>query len=371
MRGLPVGVCLMLFTIGVPSAPGWAQPCGGTERWAVKVGSDPRASSISLQPTQTSLHDLVSLKTPTLPHDNDTRTKQEMTLRTVSARLLKFKPEIAKNGDGDFHLVMTDETLQFSSGSTVSSHSFVAELVNPDCVPGKKGAPDTTSAWQDQLEDVWEKFSQRFPNPKHGWNDAKAIRIRVTGIGFFDRPHGQTGRAKNMIEIHPVLDIEFLDDAATTAAGLIGNPSFEAGATAWTASSSDIISADNTEPARTGKAKAWLAGTGESRTDRLWQRVSLPASATTITLAFYLHISTEEQSGASYDTLAVRLLATNGTILKTLRTYSNLQERDDYRLESFDLSEFRGRTVRIEFVGREDNGSVTSFVIDDVAVVVQ
>ena len=36
-----------------------------------------------------------------------------------------------------------------------------------------------------------------------------------------------------------------------------------------------------------------------------------------------------------------------------------------------DLSQFRGRTVRIEFVGREDNGSVTSFVIDDVSIIVE
>ena len=33
---------------------------------------------------------------------------------------------------------------------------------------------------------------------------------RVTGIGFFDRFHGQTGVAPNMFELHPILKIEWL-----------------------------------------------------------------------------------------------------------------------------------------------------------------
>jgi hypothetical protein len=31
----------------------------------------------------------------------------------------------------------------------------------------------------------------------------------MTGVGFFDRIHGQTGVAPNGIELHPVLDIQF------------------------------------------------------------------------------------------------------------------------------------------------------------------
>ncbi len=30
-------------------------------------------------------------------------------------------------------------------------------------------------------------------------------RATVTGVGFFDIPHGQTGIAPNAIELHPVL----------------------------------------------------------------------------------------------------------------------------------------------------------------------
>jgi len=31
-----------------------------------------------------------------------------------------------------------------------------------------------------------------------------------TGVGFFDRSHGQTAVALNGIELHPVLNIEFV-----------------------------------------------------------------------------------------------------------------------------------------------------------------
>jgi len=36
----------------------------------------------------------------------------------------------------------------------------------------------------------------------------KPIKVRVTGVVFFDRVHGQIGVAPNGVELHPVLDIE-------------------------------------------------------------------------------------------------------------------------------------------------------------------
>jgi hypothetical protein len=38
----------------------------------------------------------------------------------------------------------------------------------------------------------------------------KPTQARITGVGFFDRSHGATGAAPNVIEIHPVLKIEWL-----------------------------------------------------------------------------------------------------------------------------------------------------------------
>jgi hypothetical protein len=33
--------------------------------------------------------------------------------------------------------------------------------------------------------------------------------VSLIGVGFFDKPHGQSGRAPNAIELHPVLGICF------------------------------------------------------------------------------------------------------------------------------------------------------------------
>jgi len=35
--------------------------------------------------------------------------------------------------------------------------------------------------------------------------------VRLTGVVFLDFVHGQTGVAPNGVELHPLLDIEFLD----------------------------------------------------------------------------------------------------------------------------------------------------------------
>jgi len=35
------------------------------------------------------------------------------------------------------------------------------------------------------------------------------VEVDVTGVGFFDFAHGQTGLAPNCIELHPVLALEF------------------------------------------------------------------------------------------------------------------------------------------------------------------
>ena len=62
------------------------------------------------------------------------------------------------------------------------------------------------------------KMPESFRTPEEGMETEMATfktRIpstpaRITGIGFFDRAHGQTGAAPNVIELHPILKVEFL-----------------------------------------------------------------------------------------------------------------------------------------------------------------
>ena len=47
--------------------------------------------------------------------------------------------------------------------------------------------------------------------PGHSASTMNA-RVRLTGIGYFDRVHGGIGQVKkNGIELHPIIKIEFLD----------------------------------------------------------------------------------------------------------------------------------------------------------------
>jgi hypothetical protein len=201
--------------------------------------------------------------------------------------------------------------------------------------------------------------------------------VRVTGLTFYDHDHGQTGRAMNGVEIHPVIDIVFnpvptppaTPPIVTTVA--LNNPGFESGNQDWS-SSVDVINNDTNEPARTGQFKAWLGGYGTPRTDTLSQRVTLPAAATAITLEFFLHISTEEIQNQQFDTLRVRVRrGSNNQILATVRSWSNFQAAPGYHLQTLSLTQFRGQNIRIELIAQEDNGNLTSFVVDDFRIVVE
>src|SRR5437879_12232484 len=51
------------------------------------------------------------------------------------------------------------------------------------------------------------------------------VPVTVTGVGFFDFIHGQTGVAPNGIELHPLLDISFNPaPPAATGCDLNGTP---------------------------------------------------------------------------------------------------------------------------------------------------
>ena len=153
-----------------------------------------------------------------------------------------------------------------------------------------------------------------------------------------------------------------------TATELITNGGFESGTTGWTASSG-VITNRTGESAHSGTWYVWLDGNGVATTDTLSQSVTIPASATTATLSFWLHIDTAETSTSSaYDKLTVQLLNSSGTALTTLATYSNLNAATSYTQKSFDVSSYKGQTVTVYFKGVEDYTKQTSFVIDDVSL---
>src|SRR5262249_26156177 len=152
------------------------------------------------------------------------------------------------------------------------------------------------------LHDVRAKFEGQFPNIIDDWNDAGAIPVTIIGVRFFDFAHNQAGRAPNIVEIHPILNIEFGTPPPLPAAPLLTNPGFEDGSAGWTATSGVLDSATG-EHAHTGHGKAWLGGYDTKHTDTLFQNIAIPATASAVTVSFYLHISTQEEGGVARDTL--------------------------------------------------------------------
>jgi kumamolisin len=143
------------------------------------------------------------------------------------------------------------------------------------------------------------------------------------------------------------------------------NPGFESGSAGWTASSG-VITNSSAEPAHSGSWKAWLDGYGTTHTDTLYQQVSIPSTITTATLSFWLHIDTAETTTTTaYDTLKVQIRSSSGSVLTTLATYSNLNAAPGYSQKTFDISAYKGQTIRVYLLGSEDFTKQTSFVVDD------
>ncbi len=162
--------------------------------------------------------------------------------------------------------------------------------------------------------------------------------------------------------------------AGGTASQLLGNPGFENGSSSpapWTPSAG-VIDNSTSEAAHSGSWKAWLDGYGSTHTDTLLQQAAIPSTVTTATLSFYLHIDTAEAANSSaYDTLTVQVRSSSGAVLATLATYSNLNAASGYSAKSFNLAAYKGQTVQIYLVGKEDSSLQTSFVVDDFALNVQ
>jgi Subtilase family/Peptidase inhibitor I9 len=154
-------------------------------------------------------------------------------------------------------------------------------------------------------------------------------------------------------------------------AQLLLNPGFESGNVSWTATAGVINNSTQQTP-RTGSWYAWLDGYGTTHTDSLFQQITVPSTANSATLSFWLNITTAETTTTTvFDRLQVQIRNSSNTVLTTLATYSNLNKTTGYVQKTFDLTAFRGQTIRIYFLGTEDSSLQTSFVIDDTSCTTQ
>jgi hypothetical protein len=234
-----------------PPAPP-LQDVPGKERWPVKTGQDPDRAKVGKNIVndtdlgagivETTLEELISLPRPPGMEDASSDPPQftsirngttEVTIWRITAKIIALKHE----KDGDYHLV-----LQGTSGQ-----QMVAEIPTPTSVF------IGDSPWIDNIQQARKEIDDRlvrglspasfgmmndklvpqgaathplrmnpipsvsFVTPPPGSGLVQPLfqtaitptLARITGVGFFDRAHGATGAAPNVIELHPTLKIEW------------------------------------------------------------------------------------------------------------------------------------------------------------------
>lgn len=198
------GVCASGKSLTAPTTTrtGLRQSQGPSEqlsehwRWAIKTGADKNASAVPTTPKDTTVEDLIALARPeVLARRPRYRQEQisridpvETTLYRIRAVIVGYKCE----PDDDFHIVVEGA----EPGKTM-----IVEIPDPTDV-------SAGSRWKSQIQTARSAFEKRFPaiGKRIKRTNVKAI---ITGVGFWDKKHGQTGVAPNAIELHPVIAIEF------------------------------------------------------------------------------------------------------------------------------------------------------------------
>jgi hypothetical protein len=220
----------------------------GKERWPVKTGTDPDVASVEREIVDATIDELITIPRPddmkppekAFPaFQNHRAVPTETTVWRVRARIIALKQE----ADGDYHLVLQSDSgehmiaeIPMPKPSFVSPASpFFANIkraraavdkklvkhlnpqnfvplgnklvprdaVPPSVLPAIRAASNLPRSFETpaapDVTTVPAFKTKVDPTP-----------VRITGVGFFDRVHGQMGVSQsNGIELHPVLKVEF------------------------------------------------------------------------------------------------------------------------------------------------------------------
>jgi hypothetical protein len=179
----------------------------GVERWSVKTGTDSLASQVNMTAQDTTIGSLVAMPVPAGLGPGSSRfagTAETQLFRLSSVTLTQYKLE----NDSDYHLILVDG----------AGHSMIAEIPAPSCVSG--------GPWASRISAARAAFDAKFTVT--GSFQSANIPVTVTGVGFFDLQHGQTGVAPNAIELHAVLSVCFPGSSVSGCSA--STPDFSLGA---------------------------------------------------------------------------------------------------------------------------------------------
>ncbi|GAC1690913.1 MAG: hypothetical protein PVS3B3_13650 [Ktedonobacteraceae bacterium] len=285
----------------------------GVERWSVKTGTDPDASLINLQSTtKTTIATLTSLPAPSSIPANNRVQPTETTVFQLNATLTEYKLE----PDSDYHLILND-----GAGNTM-----IGEIPDPTCV-------GSSSPLLSSIQKARSEFDARYTTTS-SYQTAN-VPVIVTGVGFFDFLHGQTGVAPNGIELHTVLDVQF----GTVGGGSgIANGDFETGnLNSWTTNGTTSISTT----AHTGSFSAQVGGTSATNGDSsISQTFTAPSTASTLGFWYQVYCPDTVTTDWATATLKDNTVGTTTTILANtctnnvtwVQVSANVTPADSYTL---------------------------------------
>ena len=154
---------------------------------------------------------------------------------------------------------------------------------------------------------------------------------------------------------------------SNTFVDLVVDGGFESGGASWSSGLGCIRAANGTFPAHGGANLARIESSTASCAT--YQTIAIPATAGSAHLRFWLDVVTNETGFTAVDTFAVTVRNTSGAVLGTLATFSNLDSKY-YTERVYDLSAYRGQTVRIHFADQPSFSYPTYFLLDDVRLLV-
>jgi hypothetical protein len=159
--------------------------CGGEDRWQQKVLIDAEADSINTNEKPTTIAFLNTINTTT-PENKFANNKPRMNIEKQMYTLKQvYITDVLRENDNDLHLVIEDG----------KGHHMIAEIPDPTCPDAKK------SNWIGGIEESRDEMLKHANNYRH-------FMFTISGVLFVDKAHGQTGRADNNLEIHPILKLK-------------------------------------------------------------------------------------------------------------------------------------------------------------------
>ncbi|MGB8645554.1 MAG: hypothetical protein WCF84_09970 [Anaerolineae bacterium] len=150
-----------------------------------------------------------------------------------------------------------------------------------------------------------------------------------------------------------------------SGANAVVNPGFESGpGVGWVEHSSGGYEVIDTTRPHTGAYSAYECDYN-SCNEYIEQTVKVPTNGK---LTYWWYMTSSEGTTTAYDYLRVRVYSMTGTLLATLRTWSNRNVRNTWSLDTLGLSTYAGKTVKLRFISTTDSSLPSAFWIDDVTV---